>query len=712
MVFGNPTWRRGHTITEAMIALVLVMIAMSMAMAGWLYMARGEKRNATQLELDMNVRKAIEQVRSRLRLSSLERVMFYRPPGAEHYTAISFPLAEDDDGDGLIETSDGTNIVWDKTVIYHVWKGSPEQLLCTTFSPRDNTLSQEQRRQQLAEVVTAGNGAGTINGAAASTVTVFENLFDWKLWPKGSTFDAYSDSLKRELVPFGSMVLTPGAHSVMFRTTGKNSASSGYKIGLDYVRASPSGSDREAEWQSVLANPSSVAVSRQYMTQGSWSDNYQLFFDASAVGQSVSLALENDCWEEHTFRTPGGSFERTSMKRTSFASTGLEDGCISLDGLGWNWYAANQAPGTNFLLMSDTNYDRCAVRVLIKGACLPDGGFISADGQYPYVWFNGPASYFGPGRKTKIKSIYFGQVDDSAGYASAMNIVTNTLRRMSPFYNDELVLSGWVPLAVATPYYQIQRTNTYAVTFYIESLGVGSLGSVVYRQDPVGTHTHSYVLRNADMADTTDLTWSGKTNLEYSSKLPIIRELYTYYPSNGYYTSGIFDTTKADPDFREILWNMDQGISGTDTLVPAYTAFRFQVRTGDDPYLADAPSWTNVPMLTASGASLASVGSGRYVQFRAMFLSQFQHLSLYSATPILQNVKIRWTGDSRLADISAMVTRGPEYGEFEVLVDGTNLYKGVRIDLSIFKDITGFEGKQERLTSNMMAEIEPRNSGK
>jgi hypothetical protein len=65
-----------------------------------------------------------------------------------------------------------------------------------------------------------------------------------------------------------------------------------------------------------------------------------------------------------------------------------------------------------------------------------------------------------------------------------------------------------------------------------------------------------------------------------------------------------------------------------------------------------------------------------------------------------------------MVDVSAMVTRGPEYGEFEVLLDGTNLYKGVRIDLSIFKDVTGFGGKQSRMTSSMMAEVEPRNSEK
>jgi len=185
--------------------------------------------------------------------------------------------------------------------------------------------------------------------------------------------------------------------------------------------------------------------------------------------------------------------------------------------------------------------------------------------------------------------------------------------------------------------------------------------------------------------------------------------MYTFYPSNGTYTSSIFDTTKAVPNYSEIAWNRFMGgeVPSGYTDTPGSTAIRLQVRSGNDPYLSDAPPWTNVPLITVSGDALAGGGgNGRYVQYRALLISDVWN------TPRLRNVMLRWPGDSRLVDISAMVTRGPDMGEFELLLDGTNLYKGVRIDLKIFKDILGADSKPQRMISEMMAEIEPRNTGR
>ncbi len=688
-----------------MVAMALLTVVMGMATAGWLYMVRGEKRNSTQAELDVNVRKTIEQLRSRLRLSALEKVVFYRPPGEDNYTAVSFPLAEDSDGDGLIELENGTNIIWDKTVIYHVWNKSPEQLLCTTFSPRSN-LTDAQLREQLAFVVENGKGEGTYNGANAKTAVVFENLFDWKLWPKGSRFDAYSATQKRELVPFGSVVIPSGVNTLSFRVTGKNQSSTGYGIGLDYLRASPSGSDREAEWQAPGTLPSGLTVTKQFMSQGSWSDNYQLYFQASAMTQQVNFAIENDCWEEATFRTLGSAFEGVSLKRGTFGTT-QEENYVSMDGKGPTWYSEAQAanPTNAYSWVADDEYDNCAIRVLMKGANIQDGGFISANGQYPFVLIAAPPWYGGPYKKTRIKAICIGVADDSNGYASAMNLKTNTMRKMTVGENTDY--AQYASLETVLPYYQIVRTNTYSVTFYIDALGAVDNGAVAFRQDPSASQVNCYVLSNATISDVYDGNWSSKANLKTSSRMPCVELLYTFYPPTASFTSGIFDTTKEDPAYREILWNQPLGVTGsgyTDT--PGSTAIRFKVRSGDDPFLADAPAWTNVSVITASGSSLESAGSGRFIQYQANFTSDVFN------TPSLRNVKIRWPGDTRLADISVMLTRGPQYGEFEVLLNGTNLYKGVRIDLSIFKDITSFGGRQERMTSSMMAEIEPRNTGK
>jgi hypothetical protein len=678
-----------------MVAMALLTLAMGLGMSGWLFMVRGEKRNSVQAELDMDVRKTIEQLRSKLRLSNLGRIVFYRPPGVENFTAISFPLAIDNDGDGLIEMENGTNIIWDQTIIYHVWNQTPEQLRRTTFSPRDNTLTEAQVRKQLADVVAAGNGSSALGGTNASTQVVFANLFDWKLWPKGSRFDSYSSTLKRELVLFGSVVVTPGVHTLSFRTTGKNPSSSGYKVGLDYVRASPSGSDREAEWQSYLTVPSTLAPIKQYMTQGSWSDNYQLLFPAATTNQQIQLAIENDCWEETTFRFPGNRMDSVVLDKKTYGS--LEENFLKMDGNSWTWSGELQIPLGIVSNVPDNEYDKCAVRVLMKGANILDGGIIAANGQCPWVRLASPA-----GRKTRIKALCIGKVDDSGNYSTAMNLVPGSVRGIS--YSEEFEGLVGNYLDPIFPLYQISRSNTYAVTFYVDALGPLKNGGITYRDDPSGK-THCYVLTNAAIADVYETNWNGRATLSASSRIPVLYDFYTWYPAEASYVSGIFDTTKEDPAYREMLWNQSMGGSGyADT--PSGTTLRMQVRTGADPYLADAPPWTNVPAISTSPGSLTTLANGRYVQFRALFGSDAW------STAILRNVKIRWLGAPKMVDVSAMVTRGPEYGEFEVLLDGTNLYKGVRIDLSIFKDVTGFGGKQSRMTSSMMAEVEPRNSEK
>jgi len=700
--------QKGFTVLEAVIASTLVVVGMGMAMTGLILMVRGEKRNSVQAELDIDVRTTIQRLQSQLRLTSLDKIVFYRPPGEDHYTAISFPVAADRDSDGLIDMDSNTNIIWDRTLIYHVWRGTPNRLLCTTFQPRDNSLTPQQVLSQLKDVVREGDVSRTIWASNGVTRTVFENLFEWKLWPKGSRFDAYKETLSRELVVFGSILLTPGGHTLSLRVTGQQPGSEGYKIGLDYVRASASGSNREAEWQTVWADPDSVAITRPYMAQGSWSGNYQLLFHATAEGHTLNMVVENDRWEETNFRMAGEGLYRTE-RVVSDPGTGYQEAFIRLQGLGYNWLAEEQVllSGGTLGECSDLEYHNTAVRVLLKGSELIDGGFIKWDGQYPYLLFMSPSAFAGGAKKTNIRAVSLARARDDLGLSGAMDLVPGTVRTLT-FGTGEIVEGyRWAWPSPIAPYYQIERSNTYAVTFYISALPPGQGGAVAFREDVSTNRIHAYILRNATLADVTNVTWSASTNLETSSRLPCLYGMYTFYPSNGTYTSGIFDTTKANPTYSEIAWNRFIGETApsgyTDT--PGSTAIRFQVRSGNDPYLSDAPPWTNVPFLTTSGEEMAGrAGMGRYVQYRATLVSDVWN------TPRLRNVLIRWPGDTRLVDIAAMVTRGPEMGEFELLVDGTNLYRGVRIDLTIYKDVLRGDGQAQRITSAMVAEIEPRNT--
>ena len=305
--------KSGFTLAEISIATVILVIAVAMAMSGLVYVLRAAHESNVQTELDIDVQIAMERLKRDLRLTALEKIFFY-PPGPGPYTAISFPMARDDDGDGSIEMDANGKIIWDQTYIYHVWPAVPNQLRLTIFDPRDNTLTDEQRQEQLNSVVQYGHGSNTYNGANARTYVIFENLFEWEINPRFSRYDGYAPTLTRDRsVILGSCIISNGFNTFEFRVVGKNSASTGYKIGLDKLFMSPSYSPREAEAQLPAIAYSGPAPTIEYMAGGSWSGNYQLLFPATAVGQYFTLRLANDRWEETNFRETGSYMENATI---------------------------------------------------------------------------------------------------------------------------------------------------------------------------------------------------------------------------------------------------------------------------------------------------------------------------------------------------------------------------------------------------------------
>lgn len=303
----------GFTLAEISIATVILVMAVAMAMSGLVYVLRAAHESNVQTELDIDVQIAMERLKHDLRLTALDKI-FYYPPGSGPYTAISFPMARDDDGDGAVEVDNVGKINWDQTYIYHVWPAKPNQLRLTIFDPRDNTLSDAQRQEQLNSVVQYGHGSNTYNGANARTHVIFENLFDWDINPRFSRYDGYAPTLTRDRgVILGSCIISNGFNTFEFRVVDKNSSSSGYKIGLDKLFMSPSYSPREAENQLPVHAQSGASATPEYMVGGSWSGNYQLMFPATAVGHYFTLRLANDRWEETNFRETGSYMENATI---------------------------------------------------------------------------------------------------------------------------------------------------------------------------------------------------------------------------------------------------------------------------------------------------------------------------------------------------------------------------------------------------------------
>jgi hypothetical protein len=687
-------------LTELMVAIVILGITLVGTLAGWLFVLRGERMSSVQNELDMDVRKTLERLKAELRLSSIDKVFFY-PEGAGPYTAISFPMARDDDHDGLVELDENNHIIWDQTVIYHVWQSTPHQLRRTVFDPRDNSLTPAQRQEQLNAVVTAGSGAGTHNGANATSIVLFENLFTWQILGKGAVFDAYHPTLQRMVgVNLGSFLLSPGAHTFKFSTIGKNPSSSGHKIGLDSLVVSPSGLEREGEAQTVVQQSGATAAP-DYRAAGSWSGNYQLLFPASAVGHSLTLSMENDRWEETNFRGSGSKCENTIVVFDDTLTP--KDFVARLQPPNSTWLAQDQTLDLSSSSTTSGYLRGTAVRVLVRGGSQPDGGAIQNNGPFNYAVFYAAAQ-----AQLHIMGAHIAEAADSYSYTP--DILPETSRQLyfSGGHEDVDISAGNYAVGYlgSGQSIEIRKEKSYVVSFLVTPTEFGHRDARAWRELHTATASNPappgcYILpggTNLPSTILTEATWAGYPEMQAENRLYALDRINVLAPSNGTFTSQAVDTQLAAPAYQSIAWN---------SIKPSGTTLGLKVRTGSNADMSDAPAWGTVSAMSSGGS--ISPGSRRYVQFQAVMTPGYGGWYV----PSLKDVTIRWTGENRLADIGGAMTIGPDYGVWDLTIDDKPLTKGVTVNLTIFKDVlsTG-AAASNRLTSTSVIEVEPRNTGK
>ncbi|MFC1467377.1 type II secretion system protein J [Verrucomicrobiota bacterium] len=687
--------RCGFTLVEVSVAATLFILTAALVMSGTMHTMKKSRFTEAQNELDMDAQLTIESLRNSMRLSSLDEMHFY-PEGAGPYTAISFPLAKDDDNDGMVEKDANGNIIWDKTIIYHIWPGSPNELRITTFSPRDVALSDLERQKQLNDVVEQGVGSRTYNGNNATSRALFENLIDWSITPR-SAYDAYAPVPSRDQsASVGYCLLGPGAHEIEFQVTGKNSSSSGYKIGLDTLVASTSGDRREGEAQLPVTSQSGAAAVAQYMEQGSWSGNHHLYFPATTTGQKFKLTLYNDLWHETNFRATGHNCEKSLIEFDKTLSP--QDFVVKLDGNTTAWEASAQTGGAGLgALPAFTNASYTTVRTLVRGSEMVNGGWLEAGGGQCRITFNTATNSY-TNATCNIRLAKIGECKNS--------------ELPSPVVvNDETIITfdGLPSVGFGQGYYrtsdwvdhEIDKDKSYLITYiFFNGLGPGNEDGDVeprYWEQVNGASQGTYYIEEEFLVAWNENDW---TSLPYQSTNGVlgISKIETRYEKEGTYTSPIYDTQMESPDFNNIEWDAD---------LPSGTAIEFKVRTGVQFNLSDAPVWSNV---TASASSPAMVVADRkrYVQFQATLKSSAD----CSKTPLLKDVTIDWPGEERMVDIGGIFTKGPDYGTFSVEVDGEALRSAVVVKLEIYKDVYGIQKKTKRISSEAFVELRPRNSGK
>src|SRR3989338_7159776 len=114
--------KKGISLTEVLIASTLAVIVITgiLMLSEFSQVIWKNERAKTNLISKLEI--AMERIQKEMRLTDAHQ-LFYYPEAASAYSAVSFPLAVDSDGDGFVEVTldDPPKIVWDHTIIYHTY---------------------------------------------------------------------------------------------------------------------------------------------------------------------------------------------------------------------------------------------------------------------------------------------------------------------------------------------------------------------------------------------------------------------------------------------------------------------------------------------------------------------------------------------------------------------------------------------------------------
>ena len=683
MIF-NKRSNTGMTLVEVIMSLAIGTLLIGIVLSMWYFAYKNWNIELVKTELRVELEVAVEQIKKELRLSSTTYLSLYKPDGSSIYKAISFPQATGDANNFL--TLSGGDIFWDESIVYHVYDdpvSGNTQFRKTIFTDNNSVITNTtQRENQLAAVVSDGDGTGAINGDNSTTEVIFENLVDFTINPKAQEFDGYSPTVQRsDNVEFGSIKLDPGNHDITFQVIEANPASSGFEIGIDTMSIAPSGCVREAEAYTPVASSGDGTTK---VNAVGWSGNNYLEYDATEIGDYATFRLYYDAWVESNFDnfvlenivTP----ETDPLLKLATPSESGDAGC---------WTASDQTdpggdgnitlPGELSIrnILSSSKIERSGDLVRIKFTA-----HSTMDLTVDTATIMESANPGGDDGAGVVMQLFFsdspilvgepepeaggGKIGNDGGAAPSMILIPA----------GYFVWSNWAE-------FPIDETKEYLVSFSTP------IANVAYwtPTDVTGITNSFYSLTVDDLPSS--LTWSSSI----SSPSTYAVEAAENWMPVGTATSIVYDTKIENPSYNQITWTAHKP-NGTDIVLKA--------RSSDDLFMAGATDWSLLGGSSLNPHSLA-IGSGRYVQFQATLTTT----APYTEYPWIDNICIDWPGESKICDISGYFTQKSNYGIIKVTIDGQELTKGIEFDIALHEDFQG-----ETYDLSMATEVEPRNTGK
>ncbi len=756
--------KKGLTLVELLVAASISVLVIGVILMTWIFTYQTWKTEGSRTYLRVNLLQGLETVKEDIRLSSATFISFF-PAGSEIKTAVSLPRA-DVDANGYYVLNAFGEIVWDRTIIYHIYtpEGDEKQLRRTVISPRDNTMDHDERYAQLVQVVTDGDGGDLGLDPAPSTEILLKDLDTFEITPLPAIFEFYQPTggpvVRMGKVVFGWERLGPGNHTIRFEAIGKHPDSLNYRIGVDYIKIEPSGSQREAEYYISPFAPSGafnssgdtvVTADKLIMSN----DNF-LKLRGNEAGDFFEITDYYDLWRESVFDnctldnvTDWDVEVRMKLELPEDRDTGQEE-------IVWqaHYQTGDSDTGGRNALVAD--YPQ-AVRVIISNA------YIDAGGDMVRVQFMSSVNPF------KISAAYITRRNGTSGEDGLANQATGALdiseyhRHQQLFFRDEYDMDGDLDTEDMVEYLYIpagkeQRWSDwtefpliledlggdidYFITFCVQDpLTVtwptgwvydSALNNTRFWLDPAAKD-HTYYINTGTYADMLQAAgtpvWSTEPYVVNTSEaIPAVMAL-DVWTKAGTLESDIFDTRKDDPVYNEVKWSED---------APTGTEVRMKVRSSDDQFMTDASEWDLITGSTANPASL-SIGTGRYLQFFAEFSAETfwtcptltltnadyvdtqlglgadhlfpQDSGEYLVTGVystwIDDVEMDWPGDERICVISGYIARDTNCARCKVFVDGREVVKTLDVYIKFTTDV------QERtVTEEGSVQVEPRNTGR
>ncbi|MGB2598911.1 MAG: type II secretion system protein [Candidatus Omnitrophota bacterium] len=736
---------KGFTFIEVVFSVATILIVIAAILSAWLFTRQAWVSEQERTHLRVDLMKALETIKSDMRLSDLNNMSFY-PSGGEPYTAVSMPVAVADP-DGFFTLDADDDIDWDKTVIYHIYTdaGGNEILRRTVFNPRDNTLTDAERYTQLENVVTTGLGTGSY-----STDTEFlENVDIFEISSLSTIIEFYTDSstpAKSDKITFGWASFDDGDHTIRFEVTGKNDSSSDYGMGIDKIMIEPAGSSRELEYYNSagILTTSGGTASRVY--DPIWSNKNYLEFDADGVGSYAEFTDHYDLWRD-------SAFENVTLDNTEMTGEEVriavdvpeddEEGEIT-------WFASqetgdSQSEGRDGSIPWGTA-PGATVRTLVSS------GNITEDGDLIRVNFR---TY--EGAPLLIKRAYITRKDDSSGndYDGYANLdpsgrtVEEYHRHQQIFFKDthdydgdtdtdEIIPKAWMPAdsgaAVElwsewTAYPLVKSISSsdvnYLITFYVSD--ASSTGCKYWLGASTASHyltADSYSQAQLEEAAGTP-DWGGGGFVPDGTSTNIYAVVSIDSGSiEGTAMSQAFDTTLSTPGYDTITCSQ-YTTTGSSIVLKA--------RSSSSETMSGATDWDSISASSINGneryvqflaeltAGVSWEGPSSGISYEDYITDQLSDGNDYTfpydgsapyvtevSSPEIDDVTIDWhPGTERVCAITGYIARKDDYGQAKITVDGDDIIKVLSVRVKVSKAV-----QDKTITEENYIDVQPRNTGK